>query len=129
MKVGWGIGVVIAVLVSFAAYSFGLFGPMVTFSAAELLLSTIALLVGLWTVIAAFTTMGAKDRVYYSAWGVVLTCLSLFAYLPAAYAIGILLIAIVAMILLVVYAGRTEKIYTAATTAPPPAGGSPVAGT
>jgi hypothetical protein len=119
-RLGWGVGIVVAILLSAAAYSFGLVGPDYTVSLA-------LLLVGLWTIVCALFLVGPKDKWYYSGWGVVLAFLSLFAYLPAGYTIGIVLIAIVALILLYVYVGQSSKMITAARTPPTPAGGTPAA--
>jgi hypothetical protein len=127
VKVGWGVGAGLAVLVSLVLYSFGLFGALVTLQSVGLLLSTIFLLVGLWTLVAAFVVVEAKDRTYYAAWGVVIAFVSLFAYVPATYAIGILLIALIVLILLVLYTGKTQEAFTAATTPPAASGGSPAA--
>jgi hypothetical protein len=117
----------VAVLLSAAAYLFGLFGPLYTLVALELLVSTTFLLTGLWTLASGLLLVEAKDKTYYSVWGVVLACLSLFAYVPPATALGILLIAIVVLILLVFYTGRTQKAFTAATSPPSPAGPTPAA--
>jgi hypothetical protein len=85
------------------------------------------LLVGLWTVVCALLLVAQKDRWYYSGWGVVLAFLSSFAYLPAGYTIGLVLIAIVALILLYVYVGQSSKMITAARTPTAPAGETPAA--
>lgn len=120
-------GTAVAVLLSLAAYLFGLFGSLYSVSGLEMLASTAFLLVGLWTLAAAFVVVEAKDRTYYAVWGVVLACLSLFAYVSPAIALGILLIAIVVLIFLVLYTGRTQKTFTAATSPPAPAGPAPAA--
>ena len=120
MRLGWGMGVVIAVLLSAAAYLFGLVDAIHT-------LSLVFLLVGLWTIGGALFVVERKDRNYYGGWGVVLSFLSLFAFLPIQYAVGLLLIAVVALILLYAYAGRTGKMITAATAPTAPPGGTPAA--
>ena len=118
-RLGWGVGIIVAILLSAAAYSFGLH--------ANYTISLGLLLVGLWTIVCALFLVDQKDRWYYSGWGVVLAFLSLFAFLPAGYTIGLVLIAIVALILLYVYVGGSSKMITAARTAPAPAGGTPAA--
>lgn len=125
MRGSYGAGAAIAVLIPLAAYFFGLFGSLVSFQALEYLASTVFLLAGLWTVASGFLIAEAKDRTYYAIWGVVLACVSLFAYVPTGEAIGILIIAIVVLIVLVFFTGRTQKMFTAATSAPQPAGESP----
>ena len=119
VRPGWGIGALIAILLSFAAYLFGLL-------TVEQTASTILLLVGLWTIVVAFLG-DSKDRTYYSGWGVVLAVLSLFAFIPFYYTVGLILIAVVALIILSVYAGRAPKAYAAATNPPRPAGETPAA--
>ncbi|MGD0396059.1 MAG: hypothetical protein ABSB26_04015 [Nitrososphaerales archaeon] len=119
-RLGWGVGIIVAILLSAAAYSFGLVGPDRTISLG-------LLLVGLWTVVTGLFLVDQKDRWYYSGWGVILAFLSLFAFLPAGYTIGLVLIAIVALILLYVYVGGSGKMITAARPAPAPAGGTPAA--
>ena len=112
---------IVAVLLSAAAYLFGLVkSPSYTVSLA-------LLLIGLWTIACALTIVERKDRNYYGGWGVVIAVLSLFAFLPLQYAIGLLLFALVALILLYAYTGRTDKIITAARTPPAPTGGTPAA--
>jgi hypothetical protein len=123
MRLGLGIGtgMIVAVLLSAAAYLFGLVkSPSYTVSLA-------LLLIGLWTIACALTIVERKDRNYYGGWGVVIAVLSLFAFLPLQYAIGLLLLALVALILLYAYTGRTDKIIAAARTPPAPAGGTPAA--
>ncbi len=117
---GWGVGVVIAVLLSVAVFLFG-------FVDLTHMVSLVLLLVGLWTIGGAFFVVERKDRNYYAGWGVVLAILSLFAFLPPTYTIGLLLVGIVALILLYAYSGRTGKLLTAATRPPSPAGETPAA--
>jgi accessory gene regulator protein AgrB len=118
-RLGWGVGIIVAILLSAAAYSFGLH--------LNYTISLGLLLVGLWTIVSALFFVDQKDRWYYSGWGIVLAFLSLFAFLPAGYTVGLVLIAIVALILLYVYVGGSSKMITAARTTPSPAGGTPAA--
>ncbi len=119
-RLGWGAGIIVAILLSAAAFSFGLVDLDRTISLG-------LLLVGLWTIVCALFLVDQKDRWYYSGWGVVLAFLSLFAVLPAGYTIGLVLIAIVALILLYVYVGGSGRMVTAARAPPAPAGGTPAA--
>lgn len=118
-RLGWGVGIIVAILLSAAAFSFGLH--------LNYTISLGLLLVGLWTIVCALFLVDRKDRWYYSGWGVVLAFLSLFAFLPAGYTIGLVLIAIVALILLYVYLGGSNRMITAARAPPAPAGGTPAA--
>lgn len=121
LRLGIGMGMMVAVLLSAAAYLFGLVKSL------SYTVSLALLLVGLWTIACALTIVERKDRNYYGGWGVVIAVLSLFAFLPLQYAIGLLLLALVALILLYAYTGKKDKIITAARTPPAPAGGTPAA--
>jgi amino acid transporter len=121
------VGIGIAVLLSLAVYFFGFFGSYTTLQAVEYMFSTIFLLTGLWTLVSAFAIVEANDRTFYSLWGIVFACVSLFAYVPPNFAIGILLIALVVLIILVYFTGRTQKEFTTATKPPQPAGDLPAA--
>ena len=120
MKPGWGVGMVVAVLVSVAV---GLLGSLSTQATISLLL----LLTGAWTVVAAFLVVDRKDRSYYSAWGVVIAALSLAYLIPIQYELALILLAIVALIIINVYIGKAPKMYEAATSPSPPAGPTPAA--
>lgn len=65
MRLGWGAGVAIAVLLSVAVFLFG-------FVDLTHMVSLILLIVGLWTIGGAFFVVERKDRNYYAGWGVVL---------------------------------------------------------
>lgn len=120
MKPGWGVGVIVAILLSVAVYLLGVvnLGGMV---------SVLLLLSGLWTLVAAFVIVERKDRSYYSGWGVVIAALSLFDFIPLNYTIALVLLAIVALIIINVYVGKAPKMFTAATNPPSPAGETPAA--
>ncbi len=121
MRIGWGMGEVIVVLLSLISYLFGVTNA--TYTGSLLLLLT-----GVWTVAAGFFIVDRKDRTYYSSWGVVIAVLSAFAFLPTDYAIGLVLVAIVALILLTAFGYRSGKMFTAATgSSTGPAGETPAA--
>jgi len=120
LRLSWGVGALAFILVAIAALLF----QLVTL---EQSVSLMLLLVGMWTVVIAFSSSEGRDRSYYSGWGIVLAFLSLFAYIPFNYTVGLLLLAVVALILLNVFMGRTPKTYTAATNPPKPAGETPAA--
>ncbi|HYA56090.1 MAG TPA: hypothetical protein VED22_04750 [Nitrososphaerales archaeon] len=120
MRLGYGAGIIIVVLLSAAAWLVGIidFPRMI---------SLMLLLGGLWTVVAAFTLFNDSERSFYLGWGVVVAALSTFdVFNNFSYTIALILIAIVALILINVYIGRTPKMYSAATT-PPAGGGTPAA--
>lgn len=120
MKLSWGVGVTVAILLSFALGLLGILNIRGT-------VSSILLLSGLWTVAAAFVVIEQKDRIYYSAWGIIIAALSLSYYIELRYSLAIILLAIVAMIVVRVYMGRTPKLYEAATNPTPAGGGKPAA--
>ena len=121
MKLGYGAGVLIVVLLCAAVY---LFGVIDFYRMVALML----LLGGLWTVVAAFTIFDVSERSFYMGWGVVVAALSTFdVFNNFNYTIALILIAIVALILINVYIARTPRMYSAATTSTPAAGGTPAA--
>lgn len=120
MRPGWGIGAVVAVLLAIAV------GLLFSFSV-QAIISMLLLLVGLWTVVAAFAVVDRKDRSYYSAWGVVIAALSLSYLVPIQYELALILLAVVALIVINIYIGKTPKMYEAATNPSPPAGDTPAA--
>ena len=91
------------------------------------MVSMLLLLSGLWTVVSALTIVEKSDRNYYLGWGAVIAILSLFNSIPFRYAIALVLTAIVILIIINVYFGRTPKMYEAATTQAPAGGGTPAA--
>jgi len=120
LKLGYGAGLLIVVLLSAAAYLVRLVDLLQ-------MISLILLVGGLWTVVAAFTIFDVSERSFYLGWGVVAAALSTFdIFNNANYTIALILIAIVALILINVYLGRTPKMLHAATT-PPAGGGTPAA--
>jgi len=120
LKPGWGVGVIVAVLLSIAVGLLASLSPQAT-------ISLLLLLTGAWTIIAAFIVVDRKDRSYYSAWGVVIAALSLAYLIPIQYELALILLAIVVLIIINVYIGKTPKLYEAATYTPPPAGETPAA--
>lgn len=121
MKPTWGIGIIIAILLSFALLLLGVIATL------SLALALIFLISGLWTIISGFMIAEVKDRTYYGAWGVFLACLSLFAVVKLTYAIGVTLLAIVGIIVVVLFSGRRQQVVTAASHPQQPAAGTPAA--
>ena len=119
-RLGYGAGIVIVVLLSAAVFLVGAIDFLQ-------MISLMLLLGGLWTVVAAFTIFGVGERSFYLGWGVVAAALSTFdVFHNSSYTIALILVAIVALILITVYTGRTPNMYQAAN-APPAAGGTPAA--
>lgn len=120
MKPSWGVGVVVAILISIAV---GLLGE----EGIQWTLSVILLLVGVWTIVSAFAFVEAKDKNYYAGWGIIISGLSLTYIIPLQDAIALILLAMVVLILVTVYSGRRPKAIMAATNRPAPAGETPAA--
>jgi len=120
MKPSWGIGMVVAILISIAVWLLN----VVTFAG---MVSLVLLLCGLWTIFAALLIVETRDRTFYSSWGVVVAALSLFYFIPPDYTIALILLAIVALIIINVYLGKTPRIYEASTNPTPAGGGTPAA--
>jgi hypothetical protein len=120
MKPGTWVGSLIAILLAVVVYLLELVDL-------KGMLSLMFLLVGLWTLIAAFTIVDPKDRFYYTGWGIVIAFLSLFDFIPVNYTVALLILAIIALIVINVYVGRAPKIFTAATRPAPSGGDTPAA--
>jgi hypothetical protein len=112
-KPSWGVGIVIAVLISAATALLGVVTPQGAVSLA-------LLLVGLWTFLSAFAIVAEEDRVYYAGWGVIVAGLSLSYFIPIQQALALIIIAIVALIVATVFFGRSVGRQAAKPTAPPP---------
>jgi hypothetical protein len=120
MKPSWGIGVVVAILLSVAL---GLLGVVHLRGTVSLIL----LLTGAWTFLSAFVIVDKEDRTFYAGWGVVIAGLSLTYVISLADALALILIAIVLLIIVTVYFGKSPKDFTAATHPQPAAGETPAA--
>jgi len=94
MRLAYGEGVLVAILVPFIVYLLGIG----RFTLPETLFSVFAL-VGLWTVISAFVLMRERDRVYYFTWGLIILSISSAFVVHIQYAIALILIAIIVALL------------------------------
>jgi hypothetical protein len=93
LRIQLGIGLVIAVLLPLALFLFGVLKPYGAISA-------ILLLAGLWILVFG-VTFGAKvDRIYNVAMGLIIAILCTFYFIPARFTLGLVVIAIIAMIVL-----------------------------
>jgi uncharacterized membrane protein len=86
VRVGYGYGLIVAILLAIVLYLFGLINPEQTVSA-------LLLFVGLWTMIFGGTAKGEKT--YYVGWGAVIAVLSTFIIIPLAYTIALVLIVVI----------------------------------
>jgi hypothetical protein len=101
MRLAYGEGVIIALLAPFVVYLFG------KISILQTLFSVFALL-GIWTLVSAFLLMAVKERIYYLSWGLILLGISSAFIVHIQYAIGFILIAIIAALLINVATRKSE---------------------
>lgn len=107
MKPTFGIGVLVIVLLSAAVELLG----VLSLQAA---LSMLLLFTGLWSILSAFVLAGPSDRAFYAGWGIIIAGLSLSYFIPVQDALGVILVAIVALIIVYAYLARTPKATSAA---------------
>ncbi len=96
MRAGYGVGLIIAVLLPVALFLFGLLSPLQVVSA-------MLLLGGLWTLVFALFLGTKGDKMYYSGAGVVVALVSTFILIPFQYTAGLVLIAIIVFVVLDVF--------------------------
>lgn len=97
MRVQLGIGIIIAALVPIALLLFNVLKPYGT-------LSAILLLAGLWILVFG-VTYGAKiDRIYNVSMGLIIAILSSFYFIPLRYTFGLIIVAVIAMIVVSLFA-------------------------
>ena len=99
MRIAYGEGIVVAVLLPIVLYVF----HVVSFYYALFL---VVLLFGLWTVVSSFLLVGREELRVYLVWGVILSCASSIFVIAFAYALGLILIAIIASVFVFVSARR-----------------------
>lgn len=90
MRLAYGEGVIVAILAPIIVFLFGI-GKITPLQTAFL----VFLLLGVWTLIAAFALMAQKDRIYYFTWGLILASISSAFITHIQYAIALILLAIV----------------------------------
>lgn len=97
MRIQLGIGLIVAVLLPIALFLFNLLSSYGAISA-------MLLLVGLWILVFGVTYGAKPDKVYNVAMGLIIAILSTFYFIPARYTLGLVVVAIIAMILVSVVA-------------------------
>jgi len=90
------IGLIVAVLVPLALFLFGVLNGWDS-------LAAVFLLGGLWIFVFGLAFTGARDRLFFSGWGLVIAALSSFAVLRLQYALGLEVIVILAVIVASVF--------------------------
>ncbi len=94
MKISFGLGVAISVLVPLSLTLFNILSPTEG-------VSVFLLLFGIWGVIFGMTMAGRSSRLYYAGWGLVLMAFSSFIVLPVTYVLG--LVAVVILVVVITY--------------------------
>ncbi len=111
MRGSWGAGIIIAVLLPLALLLFGILNFAHT-------IAGIILLIGVWTLISGFAFSPQRDRIFMVGWGLVLAIFSTIFLIKPAYALGLVLLAVIALVLVTAF-GRQKP--TPAVAAPTPA--------
>ena len=101
MRIGYGAGAVIAILVPFVVYFLGIINLLQTFF-------LVFLLFGLWTLLATFTMIKSDQRNFYLSWGLLFAGVSFVFVIPIRYAIA-LIIVVVIVVILISYSKRIQK--------------------
>ena len=91
MKPSFGIGIILATLVSLVVYLFGIVN-LAWLGALLLLLN------GLWIVVFGIFQAERRDKLYFAGWGLIMAGLSTFVVLPLSYVFGVVLVLIIAVI-------------------------------
>jgi hypothetical protein len=99
LKIGLGTGLIICILVPIVLLLFGTLDIAQTASG-------ILLLAGLWTIVYGVAFSGSRDRIYNVGFGVIVAVLSTFLFLAIQYVVGLILVAIIAMVLVSVSARK-----------------------
>lgn len=121
MRASWGGGIAVGIILPLALYFLGIVPDL------SVMFSLIFLLCGLWTLASAFFLVEHKDKNYYAGWGVIIAVLSVFAYLPLAFAFGVLLLAVVVLIILYYVVGGRQGAAPVVPGPTAPTGGTPPA--
>ena len=95
MRIAYGEGAVVAILLPFVLLFLGLVTLSVTFF-------LIFLFMGVWSLVSSFVLARKDERNFYLTWGLILSCASTIFVLAVSYAIALILIAIIASLFIFV---------------------------
>ena len=98
MRLGYGSGLIVAILLPIVLYLFGVTNALQS-------ISVLLLFSGLWTVIYGLTTH--VDKILYAGWGAGIAVLSTFIVIPLTYSVSMVLVVII--VLIVVSAARSRR--------------------
>ena len=114
MKLNYGMGILVVVLLSAAVGLLGILGAQGTVSLGMLL-------AGAWTFLAAFVIVEEAERSYYIGWGIIIAGLSLSYLVPIQDALAVIIVAMVALILVTAYRAKKPKVPAVAAGTSTPA--------
>ena len=104
MRLGYGSGLIVAILLPIVLYLFGVTDALQSISA-------LLLFCGLWT--AAYGLTAHVDKILYVGWGAGIAVLSTFILIPLTYSVALVLVVII--VLIVASAARSRKTTSSAT--------------
>jgi hypothetical protein len=102
-RASWGIGVIVAVLISLALLLFNVVNLVGS-------IALMFLLGGVWIAVFGVAFADASQRMFLAGWGLVIALLSGFAILPWQYALGLEVVGILVLVLLSVFMKPTSRI-------------------
>jgi hypothetical protein len=100
MRIAYGEGIVVAILLPIVLYLFHLVPVYYA-------LFLVVLLFGLWTIVSSFLLVGREELKVYLIWGLILSCASSIFVISIAYALGLILIGVIASVFVFVTGKRS----------------------
>jgi len=102
MRIAYGEGGVVAILLPFVLLFLGLLTALMTFF-------LIFFLFGVWSLVSSFVLAKKEERNIYLTWGLILSCASTIFVISISYAIALILIAIIASLFIFVATREKHK--------------------
>lgn len=102
MRVSFGLGLIVCVLVPIVLLLFGVIDISQSASA-------ILLLAGLWAVVFGLAFGRGPDRLYNVGVGLIVIAISTFLFLPLAYVVGLVLIVVILIVLAAFFSGARKS--------------------
>ena len=106
MRLGYGSGLIVAILLPIVLYLFGVTDGLQSVSA-------LLLFCGLWTVVYGLTTH--VDKSLYVGWGAGIAVLSTFIVIPLNYSLALVLVVIIILIVFSAARSRRRTSFVTAT--------------
>ncbi|MHB1869164.1 MAG: hypothetical protein ACYCPP_09505 [Nitrososphaerales archaeon] len=102
MRIAYGEGVVVAILLPFVLFFLGQVTTLVTFF-------LVFLFFGVWSIVSSVVLAKKQERNIYLTWGLILSCASTIFVISISYAIALTLISIIASLFIFVAAREKPK--------------------